>query len=88
MISVNGMISSKKEKPPPSNPPILPKDRKKIIADKGAQKRSDHSPNAGKINEAIPIRSIAIQKSRDGFLEKRDAIILFIRFLLQFINQI
>ena len=66
MKSVNGKASSAKFKTAPVAPNLPPKDFKNIKAEMGAQITSLNSPMPGIAKLKQPIRSITIQKVREG----------------------
>ena len=66
--SAKGNASSTKFKTAPVAPNLPPKDFKKINAESGAQTTSLNSPIPGMAKLRQPIRSIAIQKAREGFV--------------------
>ena len=66
IISVNGKASSKKLSTEPIAPNLPPKDFININAERGAQIISLNSPMPGIAKLIQPIRSITIQKVREG----------------------
>ena len=66
ITSVPGKISSTKLKILPAFPFFIPKVKRNIMADKGAQNTSVNSPKIGIIKLPDPIKSITIQKINGG----------------------